>query len=148
MSSDPEDRALFEVMNASHARLLGRELTERGARWLYREAPFVVLAHGVGPDPVFTYANRAAQTCFGYDRESFLTLPSRLSAEADARDSRRRVFDEVARSGFVTGYSGVRVTKTGRRFRIEDATIWRLTDADGAFLGEAATFARWVDLSG
>jgi hypothetical protein len=51
----------------------------KNATWLYRDAPFVVLAHGIGPDPHFIYANKAAEGCFGYAWEEFLTLPSRHS---------------------------------------------------------------------
>ena len=51
LSSDP---AFFDLLADSHARLVGRPLVPLGkdAGWLYREAPFVVLAHGTerGPD--------------------------------------------------------------------------------------------------
>jgi hypothetical protein len=44
----------------------------------------------------------------------------------------------VTRDGFVTGYSGVRVTKSKRRFRIEHATVWQLIDEQGIYRGQAA----------
>jgi hypothetical protein len=40
----------------------------------------------------------------------------------------------------------VRIAQSGRRFRIEDTVIWNVIDADGAFCGQAATFARWTPL--
>ena len=43
-------------------------------------------------------------------------------------------------------YSGIRISKTGRRFRIEQAIVWNLTDGVGNQLGQAATFDRWTPL--
>lgn len=76
----------------------------------------------------------------------FLILPSRLSAEAVLQEKRQAVLDAVARDGFVSGYSGVRIAKSGRQFRIENAVIWQLIDTDGTVKGQAATFAAWADV--
>jgi hypothetical protein len=46
----------------------------------------------------------------------------------------------------VDDYSGVRVSKSGRRFRIERAIVWNLTDAAGTHCGQAASFDRWTPL--
>jgi hypothetical protein len=37
----------------------------------------------------------------------------------------------------------VRVSKSGRRFIIEKATVWNLLDEVGAPCGQAATFGNW-----
>ena len=142
----PEDPFFFELVAGSFARLVGRPLGARSASWLYRAAPFVLLAHNTDADPRFIYANRAAQACFGYFWDEFVTLPSRLSAEPGLRETRQAALDSVARDGFVAGYSGIRIAKSGRRFRILDAVIWQLIDAAGTFHGQAATFARWSDV--
>lgn len=34
--------------------------------------------------------------------------------------------EAVARDGFSRNYAGVRVSKSGRRFRIKDAVVWNL----------------------
>ena len=142
LSVDPD---FFALLTGSHARLLGRPLVPPGrdAGWLYREAPFAVLAHDTSPDPRFTYANRTAQDCFGYDWASITALPSRLSAEAPNRAERQALLDAVARDGFATGYRGLRIARTGKRFWIEDGVVWQLIDRDGTIRGQAATFARW-----
>ncbi len=142
----PEDAFFFELMSGSFARLVGRPIGARSASWLYRDAPFVVLAHNTDADPRFIYANRAAQACFGYGWDEFVTLPSRLSAEAGLREKRQAVLESVARDGFVGGYSGIRIAKSGRRFRIADAVIWQLIDEAGTLHGQAATFAEWTDV--
>ncbi len=140
LASDP---AFFALLNDSHRRFVGSPLVlpGRDADWLYNEAPFVVLAHNTEADPVFIYANRAAQRCFRYSWEEFTSLPSRLSAEAPDRAERQSLLDEVARNGFTTGYRGTRIAKSGRRFSIDRATVWQLLDANGLVHGQAATFA-------
>lgn len=148
LSIDPDFGALLA---GSYARLVGSPLVPSGldaqatAVWLYEEAPFCVLAHDTDPDPRFIYANTAAQTCFEYDWDTFVQLRSRFSAEAPDREERRRLLDAVTRDGFATGYRGLRVAKTGRRFWIEDGTVWQLFDTAGNLHGQAAVFRRWHD---
>jgi MEKHLA domain len=45
--------------------------------------------------------------------------------------------------GLIQNYQGVRISTSGRRFAIDRATIWNLTDAVGQPCGQAATFANW-----
>jgi len=141
------DRAFFEILCKSHARFVGRRLAHEGgdAAWLYEDAPFAVLAHDASADPRFIYANRTAQRCFGYSWEEFVGLPSRLSAEAPERAARQALLDAVAQNGFAAGYRGVRITKSGRRFWIEDGVVWRLVGPDDKPAGQAATFSAWRD---
>ena len=142
LSTEP---AFLAVLTGSYARLVGSPLAPEGAdaTWLYREAPFIVLAHGTDPDPNFIYANKAAQACFGYSLEEFLGLPSRLSAEPADQAKRQKLLDQVALNGFFAGYSGFRVAMSGRRFRIDDGVIWELFGGDGAVRGQAASFGNW-----
>jgi PAS domain-containing protein len=145
----PEDPGFYDLLVDSYRRIVGAEPpflppgALHSARWLYTESPVCVLAHDADPDPRFIYANKAAQACFEYSFDEITALPSRLSAEAPARDERQRLLDAVARDGFATGYSGVRIAKSGRRFLIEDGVLWHLTERDGSLHGVAATFARW-----
>ena len=142
LSTDP---GFFELLTDSYARLVGALLVPpaKDAGWLYRDAPFVVLAHGTDQDPKFIYANKAAQKCFEYSCEEFMSLPSRLSAEAPDRAERQSLLEEVVRHGFLSGYRGLRVAKSGRRFIIEDGVVWELVDRDGTRHGQAATFLSW-----
>jgi hypothetical protein len=112
------------------------------ARQIY-DAPFVVLSHGGHPDPVLTYGNRAAQELFELSWEELTRMPSRLTAEAPVRRERERLLARVSANGYIDDYSGVRVSRTGRRFRIERAIVWNLIDTDGRRCGQAATFAAW-----
>ena len=142
------DTDFFLLLTGSYARLVGKPLVPEhaDAHWLYAEAPFAVLAHDTADDPIFVYANQAAQACFEYSWDEFMTLPSRLSAEAPERAARQTLLDEVARNGYLANYRGVRVAKSGRRFIIEDGIVWELRDREGVRHGQAATFNAWQDV--
>lgn len=145
------DSALSDLIISSYRRIVGQALLPRDvpkaaqSNWLYKSAPFCVLAHNHDSDPLFIYANETAQRCFEYSLAEFLTLPSRLSAEAPDRVERQRLLDAVTKNGFATGYTGLRVAKSGRRFWIENGIVWQLTDDQGAIYGQAATFNHWRD---
>jgi PAS domain-containing protein len=138
----PADAALYALLSESYLRLAGTPLAPcgHGADWLYREAPFALLAHDAGADPRFIYANLEAQACFEYSWGEIVGLPSRLSAEPPDRAERQRLLDAVRRDGLVRGYRGLRIAKSGRRFWIEDGIIWQLTDGRGIDCGQAALF--------
>jgi hypothetical protein len=69
--------------------------------------------------------------------------PSRLTAEAPNREERARLLAAVTQRGFIDDYSGVRISKTGRRFRFARATVWNLISETGRPGGQAALFDRW-----
>jgi len=116
------------------------------ARGLAREAffaPFVLVSHDTANDPVFNYANRAALDLFQVTWGEFTQLHSRESAEPESRHERARLLAEVKRKGYCEGYSGIRISKSGERFRIMDVTVWNLLDAEGCYRGQAAVYAKW-----
>jgi hypothetical protein len=143
--------ALAQLILESYAAVLGTSLLPMSgsaldrARALY-DAPRVVLAHGTGPDPCFDYGNRQAQRLFELTWSELLALPSRLSAESVDQAERQRLLDRVAARGYIDDYTGVRVSRSGRRFRIVNATVWNLIDTSGEHRGQAATFAEWTPL--
>ncbi len=114
----------------------------QAARQLFY-ARFVILSHNTAADPVFTYGNRAALILFEMSWEEFTLLPSRQSAEPIAREERTRLLSEVTQKGFIDNYSGVRISRSGRRFLITNATVWNLLDHNGNYYGQAATFSEW-----
>jgi hypothetical protein len=107
------------------------------------EAPFVVVAHGVEDDPILNYANRAALELWETDLETLLTLPSRKTAEPMHRDERATMLQRTREHGYIDDYQGIRISTTGRRFRISRATVWNLVNGDGTHAGQAAMFSEW-----
>lgn len=129
----------------SHLRVTGRMLVAdsgdaAGALW---SLPDAVVAHGTEDDPLFFYANRAALALFEARAADFIGMPSRLSAPPADREERARFMERVTARGFVDDYSGTRVSAAGKRFRIEEATVWNLLDDSGAYRGQAAHISRW-----
>jgi MEKHLA domain len=143
----PADPELSAWLVESYARATAAALVPAGrwAEWLYRDAPFALVAHDDGPDPRFIYANRTAQACFEYSWSEFVALRSRLSAPPADRAERRRLLDSVRRDGVVRGYRGLRIAKSGRLFWIDGGVVWQLTDAGGVSRGQAALFTSWTD---
>jgi MEKHLA domain len=135
----------------SYRHWLGRELIERGgdrfaeSQRLF-EAPIVVVAHDQQADPIFNYANRMALDLWEMDLACLLVTPSRLTAEPVHRAERERLLERTARQGYVDDYQGVRISSSGRRFRIERAIVWNVLDVTGLKIGQAATFSAWHDL--
>jgi hypothetical protein len=135
----------------SFARLLGHDLVPRVGSDLEQAArlfaaEFVVVSHGVEDDPVLNYGNRSALALWEMDFATLVQTPSRLTAEPVHRDERARLLERTRRNGYVDDYAGVRISSTGRRFRIERATVWNLVDPSGVHRGQAATFAAWTPL--
>ena len=139
----PAAERRIALIAQSYRRLLGRDLVPGpddvlAALW---RAPFAILAHGTEADPVFFFGNRAALRAFECDADTFVQMPSRLSAEAPLREQRQALLDRVTQDGFITDYAGIRISAKGRRFRISGATVWNLMDSTGARFGQAACFA-------
>jgi hypothetical protein len=107
------------------------------------EAPFVIVSHGTQLDPILNYGNRAALNLWQMSWEELTATPSRFTAEQPNREERARLLDAVTRQGFIDDYSGVRISKTGRRFRIHRATVWNLLSAENQPCGQAAMFSQW-----
>jgi hypothetical protein len=106
-------------------------------------APFVLLSHGTGSDPVFNYANLAAQQLWEMDWAQFTSMPSRLSAEKISQAERQAMLEEARQKGFVSHYQGIRISSTGKRFMIKEAILWNVYDEQGEYHGQAATFPQW-----
>ena len=112
--TDATDPAFFRLLEDSYKRLLSRPppfmagCDSDGPMWLYSKSAVCVLAHNTDADPLFVYANKAAQRLFEYDWSEMVGMPSRFSAEAPNRAERQRLLDAVARDGYVTDYTGVR----------------------------------------
>lgn len=132
----PNHPCLPRWITASYAESVGEPLCE--PERLY-DLPAVVLCHDTSADPLFIYANRAAQVLWERDLEDFLGWPSRLTAPESERAQRAAA---LAHGEVVRGYSGIRVSASGRLFRIHDATVWPVLDSAGAVIGQAATFMK------
>jgi hypothetical protein len=146
----PEIRTRLDLALESHRHWTGRDLVPElpaigtpdryEALW---SMPRVLVSHGIEDDPIFWYGNQAALRLWELDWESFTRTPSRYTAEAPLRDERAELLDRVTRAGFIDDYAGIRISRTGKRFRIRQAMVWNLRDPQGSFAGQAASFTDW-----
>ena len=81
------------------------------------------------------------------DWNTFTQTPSRLTAEPVNREERARMLQQAQTQGYISDYRGVRISRTGKRFLVEKATIWNIQKPDGTALGQGATFSTWEFLA-
>ena len=117
--------------------------TERELAEALYTAPFVVVSHGIQADPIFNYANLTAQQLWELSWKQFTQMPSRLSAETISQAERQAMLEEARKKGFISNYQGIRISSTGKRFIIQNATLWNIYDAQENYQGQAATFNLW-----
>jgi MEKHLA domain len=135
------------ILNSYHL-WLGENLFDRSgdaeheARALF-EAPFPVLSHGFQTDPILNYGNRAALELWEMDWHELTQMPSRQTAESVNQTDRAKLLEEVARKGYTTKGSGVRISQTGKRFYIPQVVLWNLIDESGIYRGQAASFQEY-----
>jgi|TARA_B100001741_G_C16522785_1_gene585585 hypothetical protein len=137
-----------ELLLNSFSSLVGRDLLVRNrtreeqAHCLFT-APFVVVSHGTEDDPILNYGNEKALCLWGMTWEDFVQTPSRKTAEPIHQNERAQLLERTLKNGYIDDYSGIRVSKTGKRFKIDQAIIWNITDENGHYYGQAATFDTW-----
>lgn len=145
----PELAEAASLILTNYRRWLGLDLVEAEdpceAIFQLWQTPRVVLSAigPVGTDHSFNYANRAGLDLFETSLADLLGKPSSCSAEPMHQAERTHFLETVARQGFMENYSGIRISQKGRRFRIQNATVFNLVDGAGSYLGQAATFAEW-----
>ena len=129
-----------ELVEAQHHNMLGRSL----GRWsrydliVLDEVGYVPFAQ-VGAELLFQVISERAERA-----TIILTTNLPFSEWTQVFPNARlckALLDRVTSSGFIDDYAGIRISAKGRRFRIENAIVWNLIDADGVRHGQAATFA-------
>ena len=99
---------------------------------------FALLTHDT--HAVLTYGNRFALDLWEMDWETLTRTPSRETAPHEDRAARAEIMAAVERDGFTRAYTGRRVSRTGKLFLIERATVFTLLDEKGAGFGTGAFF--------
>jgi len=130
----------------SFAHVTGRSLYEEAG--LDPKAPgrsawmggVALLTHRGDAGAMLNYGNGFALRLWECDWDALVALPSAATAPPEDIADRENLMRRVARDGFAGGYSGRRISRTGRLFVIENATVWRLIDRSGDSFGVGAFF--------
>ena len=143
----PGKQQLAHCILRSFERAFGRSLLagDRGAHAPQElfGADTVVLAHDGSSDPALIYANAAALQLWERSWAEMIGMPSRLTAEPQERAGRARMLATALQQHASEGYTGVRVSKSGRRFQIHNARLWTLWGPGDQPCGQAAAFSNW-----
>lgn len=147
-ANDYHDAYIRRVAD-SFARVTGSSLAEAAgldggvpgrSAWF---GDFALLTHRGDGQATLNYGNAFVLGLWECRWEEFAGLPSAATAPPQDHASRDAMMQAVARDKFVRGYSGRRVSRKGRLFRIENVTIWRLLDQTGGAFGVGAFFKSW-----
>lgn len=103
-------------------------------------ADFYLLSHNTAADPVLTYGNQQVLDRWEVSWSELTAMRSSETAKPIDRSDRSKLMEQVKANNYVSGYSGIRISKTGQEFHIVDGTIWNLFLNDGSFYGQAAWF--------
>ena len=106
------------------------------------EAEFPILAHNIESDPKINYANQQTQSLFEADWETLIGISSRKTAPAQALAQRSQALAEAMQKGYVQDYQGQRITVKGRRFTINQANLWTVSNLQEQVVGQAAAIFR------
>ena len=143
----PGKQQLARCILGSFERAFGRPLLAGADRTHAPQELFgadtVVLAHDGGADPALIYANAAALQLWERNWADMIGMPSRLTAEPQERASRAQMLANALQQHASEGYSGVRISKSGRRFQIHNARLWTLWGPGNQPCGQAAAFSSW-----
>jgi hypothetical protein len=76
-------------------------------------------------------------------------MPSTKSAQDDdgIQSERRELLDKAAEDGVIRDYSGVRQASDGRKFKVDGAIVWTITNKDGEKIGQAVRFDSFMWLN-
>ena len=144
-------QALVAQLLQSHQRAFGRPLISAAQPGSSKQlicqelfaCGFPVLAHDGGPEPKLTYANAAALGLWDAPWDDLVRLPSRLTAPTTEQAERSLALNKAKSEDAIEGYSGIRISRQGRRFMIQNARIWTLWDQHQYACGQAASFSNW-----
>ena len=149
----PTAIAQVQLILDNYCRWFGEELIARNGSATDQaialfELPAVVLAHDTAASPIYTYGNQTAMNLWERSWDELLQMPSSQSAEASnqAQTVRNQLLEDSREFGYKSGFSGVRVSKSGRRIRIENVKLWDLLDTSNQYRGQAAVFSKWTYL--
>ncbi len=128
----------------SFERLTGENIIERVNPELdynaIQEGEFVLVSHNGAQDPILNFGNEFALNLWEMDWDSFTKTPSRKTAEADLRERRQEMLEVAEQKGYFDKYEGIRISSSGKRFKIKDAIIWNVFNQEGIKIGQAAYF--------
>ncbi len=128
-------RSLFENFGITEVKTSRIEVSQQ----LF-EADFIVVAHGTEINPILNYGNQKALDIWELTWPEFTQTPSRQTAEAIEQQERDRLLAKTSEKGY-SRFSTIRITNTGKRFKINNGIVWNVIDDQQTYQGQAAVYS-------
>jgi MEKHLA domain len=109
-------------------------------------ADFYLLSHNHAEDPILNYGNQRVLDLWEMSWAELIQMPSKETAKPIDRQARSVFMEQVRSQNYVSGYSGIRISKTGTEFKILDGTVWNVFTSDGNLDGQAAWFKSYESI--
>ena len=106
-------------------------------------ADFYILSHDCTADPILNYGNARVLELWEVSWDELTNMRSQDTAKPVDRATRLAAMERVKLQNYISGYSGMRISKTGTEFEILDVTIWNLFTSNGDPYGQAAWFKKY-----
>ncbi len=145
---DPKVITWNQYLLDSYDHFLGQPLIKRQNNPLTEAkelffSDFVVVSHNTQSPPLFNYGNQMALNLWEMNWEQFTQMPSQQSAEPEQRQQREKLLEKAMQQGYLQNIQGLRISRTGRHFWIQNVTLWNILDEQGDYIGQAATYPQW-----
>lgn len=141
-----------QIILNSYKKLLGKDLIARDLNEIEQSkslfyASFAVFSHGTEKDPIYNYGNLTGLNLWERNWEELTKTYSRQTTEPNLREERQELLNETTSQKYVTNRQAIRISKTGKKYQINDVTVWNLFDKNDKYCGQAATFSDWILLN-
>ncbi|MDD9897684.1 MAG: MEKHLA domain-containing protein [Candidatus Melainabacteria bacterium] len=139
MEFSPELKSYIDLVLQSYQQYTGEKLASNIDE-LYN-ADFICASHYFYEDDTrFIFANLKAQELWEMSWQEFTRLESRYSAAKEEQAAREELLTKVKEQGIINDYQGLRISKSGKEFRIEKACVWNVLDLSNKIIGQAVKF--------
>ena len=101
---------------------------------------YYLIMHNTEDVPRFNYGNRRILDIFEVTWEELMVFPGYKSAPPEEQADREAVMRTVEKHDIATGYTGTRISSTGKRFLIKHGAVWNVRTEHGEYIGRAAFF--------
>lgn len=103
-------------------------------------APFLVFSIDSLETPKYNYLNYRAQQTFEINRQNLNDFYLKDSVPEQLHNNLLGFTKHICETGKFANYNGVRMSKSGNQFRLNNAYVWSLLASDGTYKGVA-----WIE---
>lgn len=95
-------------------------------------APFIVFSVDNSETPKYNYLNYRAQQAFEINRNNLNNFYLKDSVPEQLQNNLLGFTKHIRETGKFSNYNGVRMSRGGNQFRLNNAYVWSLLSSDGA----------------